>query len=512
MAEEDYAKYLVKGSAITFGAMVATAIIGIVLRILLARTLSPEDYGLLFAIITFVSFFTPFQHIGLRGAIAKFIPEFKAKGRLDDIKSSISTALVIQIILTATLTLIFIALSGWLSTSFFGTPDAKPILIILIVWFAVMMTLDFLRVIFQGFRDMAGRSGIKLSRMVFTLGIVSTVVFFLGGGLMGIASGYLAASIITGVIFFTLLQKRHSDLLRGKGTLKKTLAKKLLAFGLPLLFAGIAGTVMARVDTIMITAFRSLQDVGLYQVARPTTQFLGFFGLAISIPLMPMVSELWAKKKKEKIRSTLHFLTKFSLVLIIPFALIFLAFPDTVIKLLFGAEYLPATTALQVLSVGIIFLAGTRIFGPTLTGIGQPTLVLKSMGVAVIFNVIANLLLVPPHGAGGAAIATSSSFLIALFLQFHFVRKIIVFPVPVSDILKTLAGGGVTLLLVFILKRVLVLPLWPAFFTVMIPAILFYSIWILRTGVIVKKDLDLVDRTTPIPKQLIRTVKKLAVR
>ncbi|KXB01997.1 hypothetical protein AKJ44_01680 [candidate division MSBL1 archaeon SCGC-AAA261F17] len=512
MSNEDYAKYLVKGSAIVFGSMVAAAVIGIILRILLARALSPEDYGLLFAVIAFVSFFTIFSHLGVRGALTKFISEFRAEKKLDEIKSTILTGFGIMTVAAVLLSLTFIALSEFLSQSFFGTPSAKPVLIILAIWFVATMTQNFLRSTFQGFRDMVGHSGIRLARMIFTLGLVTIAIFLVDSGVVGIALAYLFGSILSSLVFFVLLRRKHSQLLKGDGSISRSHAKKLLSFGLPLLLAGVSGTLIGWTDTLMLTEFRSLEGVGFYQVARPLTQFLGYFGMAISIPFFPMVSEIWAKGERKTLRSVLHLLVKFSVILIIPAALVFLAFPGTVIRLLFGAKYLQATTALQVLSVGTVFLVGSRIFGPVLTGTGRPRLYLKASGGAAIFNVFANLILVPPYGAGGAAIATSISLLIMLILCFYFVRGIIGFPVPIPDILKALTGGGLVLLMVTGLKTIVVLPPWPAFFVVIVPSLLFYIVWILRTGGVTRKDLNIVEKVTPIPRQLIKVVKRLTIK
>lgn len=508
-AKKDYAKYMARGGAVVFTSLVATAIVSFGLRVLLARTMSTADYGLFFSIFAFVSLLGTFRQLGTDKAIPKFLSEFRAKKRLDDIKSSISTALVLHAALSASIFLILVALSEWLSVSFFGDPAARSVFIILSAYLSVEVSERFLMGIFQGFQDMVGRSGVELSRMVFTLGLVAIVIFFIGPGLPGAAAAYLFGSIFSAVLFSMLLRRRHSDLLRGKGPISKSVAKKLLAFGLPLIMVGVSDKIMGHLDTLMITAFRPIKDVGFYQIAFPTALFLGYFGTALSAPLLPMVSELWAKGKKETLRSALYFLAKFPLILITPIALVLLAFPDVVIRLLFGANYLAAANALRALSIGMVFRAGGTILRATLIGTGHQWLTFRSLTVALVFNVFANLLLVPPYGAGGAAIATGLSFLVAFVLSFYYVRKVIKFPVPVLAILKTLAGGGLTLLMIWGLKSVVPLPPWPALFAVMIPSLLFYVVWICRTGVIKRGELDLFGRVIPAPARLLKVLRKL---
>ena len=46
------------------------------IRIILARNLSIEGYGLFYAVFTFIVFFSLFKDIGLRNAGVKFIAEY----------------------------------------------------------------------------------------------------------------------------------------------------------------------------------------------------------------------------------------------------------------------------------------------------------------------------------------------------------------------------------------------------------------------------------------------------
>lgn len=514
MSGKNYAKYMVKGSTLALMSSTLAGIASFLLRVFLARSLSVTDYGLFFAIFSFISFFTVFRHLGLDQAMTKYVSEYKAKKSLKKIESTLSTVLSVKTILTIWVALILIGLSGWLSTSFFNNPSARVPFLILVAWFSVYYLIRYFKKIFQGFQDILGHSlSGDLPRLLFTsvaLGGFLLLGFF---NLTSAAISYLLGVIFASLLSFFLLRKRHPELfLLKRRAISKSTARKLLSFGLPLVLSGIAMTFMNQLDTVMLTAFRSMKVVGLYQVARPTTKILTSFGGAIGIPLLPMISEFWAKKDKEKLRYTLRILSKFSLILITPAILVFLAYPTTIIKILFGSDYLGGATALQILSVSTAFMLGSSIFGSVIAGTGHPRLRLKVTGVAVIFNIFANYILIPPYGAGGAAIVTSFSFLIALILDFHFTRKIIKFPVPISAIVKTLIGSGLTLGIIWGLNQIVFLPLWPTLFAVLVPSFLFYTVWELQTGAVTEQDLTLIQKTTPIPNYLIRLLKRLAVK
>jgi O-antigen/teichoic acid export membrane protein len=112
--------------------------------------------------------------------------------------------------------------------------------------------------------------------------------------------------------------------------------------------------------------------------------------------------------------------------------------------------------------------------------------------------------LVPIFGIEGAAVSTFASYLLGLALLFYYSRKLIDLTVPSSSIVKAVAGGLLTLLLIFDLKSIIVLPTWPKAFAVMIPSIVFYGAWILLTRAITKDDLKLLMETVPMPGWLVK--------
>ena len=74
------------------------AIFGYLIRVILSRQLSLEEFGLFYAVFTFVSFFIVFRDFGLGQALAKFIPQFLVKKEYGKIKASIKFAFFINLI------------------------------------------------------------------------------------------------------------------------------------------------------------------------------------------------------------------------------------------------------------------------------------------------------------------------------------------------------------------------------------------------------------------------------
>jgi O-antigen/teichoic acid export membrane protein len=501
---KSYARRLVKGSAIVFVALVASGFIAFLLRMFLARSLPVADYGLFYAVFALISFFVLFRDLGLGSALVKHIPEFEVRKQFGGIKSSMAFTLLFQAVFALPISVVLFAFSDQIALAVFRTVEASPVIKILSVWFFTAIFLPFFQATFLGFQNMPVFASMNFFNILFVLLSAILLVGIFGFGLWGVASAYLLASLVVAVLGFALFWRGYPRVIREKVQITKPLIKKLFVFALPTFIGGIGGLIISYTDTLMITVFRTLPEVGFYQVAQPTAHILSMLGGALIAVLFPMVSELWARRERRLLGGALHFLIKFSFILIIPAALVFIAFPDIIIRLLFGEGYLGGATALQILGGVAIVSTLYKILAITIAGIGKPVINTKVVGYMACLNLVGNLLLIPPYGIEGAAIATFCSFLLGLVLLFHYVRKFVEFTVPALSLLKTLIGGVLTLLLIFGFKSMLVLPPWPEAFAVVIPSLLFYGVWILATKAITKDDLRLIARIVPMPGWLVR--------
>lgn len=509
--ETSYGRYIVRGAGITFIGLVTIGVSHLILRMFLAQGLSKAEFGLFFAVFSFFSFINVFSHLGLNRAIIRFVSKFKTEKKLGQVKSSILTSLIV---ITGTSLLIpglVIGLSNFLASSYFESPKAVPVLIILSIWFFFMSFHNFLLSTLQGFKDFFGRTlGRIIRSLVPSIGVVIFATLF-DLELISAATSYLLGAIISTFLLYIFLRRRHySKLSKAPSSISGSLMKKMVLFGMPLILSGVATSVIGRMDTLMLTGLRSLDDVGIYKIAKVTRPVLMYFGSALAAPLFPMVSELWAKKDVRKLRNALALMIKYSIILVVPAALVFIAFPEIIIRFLFGSKYLAATNAMRVLAFSVIFLAVGSIFTSSLSGIGKTPLVLRATGTAAVFDIPANFLLIPPYGATGAALATGVSFLIMFALSFYYAKREIDFTLPFSPLIKTGAGGAITLILIFSLKSILPVPLWPKFFLVLALSTLFYLGWLFWARVIREEDLDIIVTSVPIPEKVNSFLRKLS--
>jgi len=92
----------------------------------------------------------------------------------------------------------------------------------------------------------------------------------------------------------------------------------------------------------------------------------------------------------------------------LPLLVIFLAAPETVMGL-FGVEFREAAGILRILAIGQLVNVATGSIGFILLMTGLEKSFQNIMLIFVVLNVLLNILLVPPLGIAGAAIASALS-------------------------------------------------------------------------------------------------------
>ncbi|MBI2075719.1 MAG: flippase [Candidatus Aenigmarchaeota archaeon] len=463
-------------------------VIGYLLRLFLARNLSLSEYGLFYAVLVFVGFFATFRDPGLGTALAKFIPEFMVKKQLGRVKASIFFVSIVQILLGLIIVVPIFLFSDWIAINYFGTATAALPIKLISLSFLISIVMSLLQTIFQGLEKMFYFAAVEPLR----LSIVFIISFLLiSTGLAGPAYGYLIAPIIVSVILFAVLL-RASPLLRAKAEIDKALIRKLFFFGLPLFIGGLGSVLISYMDTIILTLFRSLDEVGLYQAALPTSQLLWFFIGGIGSVLLPTVSGLWSDGRKEDVSNGILILTKILFMIIVPLAILFVAFPEIILRILFGETFVAASQSLQILAIGSIFYTFYFMFGLILIAIGKSTTYTKLLFSVGGIGMILNIILTPIFGITGAALSTSISYTVGLILAIVYAKKFVAIKFPLSGMVKALLGGIIVLILISAVKASLDLDPLSEIFIAGIASVVMYTTFALRF-IINKGDLKILS-------------------
>jgi len=476
----NYLKKVIFGSAFYFTGLLIANFLGYLVRIILARNLSPEFFGLFYSVLTFVLFFLTFRDLGTGTALARYIPKFKIKKEFGKLKSAWVTILIFQFLVSSIFVLVLWIFSGYLAQNYFKNNVALIILRVLSLYIPLSIFFTFSSTIFQGFQKNKLLSLIQPLKMII---LFVSILLFLSLGFEILAPVY--AYVLIGPIIFIILFVPLYRLLnpfKNKSTKTWSVFKKIIFFGIPIILVGISNKFISYFDTLMLTYFSTLKEVGIYNVVLPTALMLTIFSSSVGAIFMPIISELWTKKDAVRIRQGFNLIYKYVFILSLPVVMVVFVYADLLIKLFFGKEYLSGALALKILIIGTVLNLIAAINKQGLIGIGQPISVTKIVFIAAIANILFNLIMIPLFGINGAAIATALSYICMLFFSTRYLLRFIRIYVPLKSWLLTFLISTVSIGLIHLIKFILHTNIMIEVFLSLFVASIFYlgALYILR--------------------------------
>jgi O-antigen/teichoic acid export membrane protein len=104
-----------------------------------------------------------------------------------------------------------------------------------------------------------------------------------------------------------------------------------------------------------------------------------------------------------------------------------MAVAHPVIVRLYGEQFLPSIPVLRILLVSLIFSYLSIITGALLNATGRQSTQTVLVGIALVCNVLLNIILIPKYGIVGAAMAALIGNIVLWALGFYFARRSAVF-------------------------------------------------------------------------------------
>lgn len=448
-----YAQKAVRGIGIIFAMNIVAYLVAYLTRLLLARKLGPSDYGLFYAVFTFIIFFLFFRDIGLNVALTKYISEFRALQKFNEIKTAIVSALLIQISSSAIAGGIFFASAGFLAKHYFKNPAAEVILKIMILYTLLSISFTFLKGFFAGFQKFKIFAFIDTAKNTIIL-ILIIIFFSRGFQIFSPVLAYSFAGLFLLIVFLVPLFKTYNPF-RYKLTKFSATTKMLLVFGLPVIIADVGDKIISYIDTLMLTSFRSLHEVGIYNVVLPSAMALLFPGMAIANVVFPVFAELWARKDTKRLNEGLRLLHKYVFIMVAPIVFTIFVSASFFLSVFFGKEYAEGALAMQILLVGILLFIVAGINNSIISSTGHPKAVTRIIFAAAATNAGVNLLLIPRFGIEGAAIATTLSYALALALSTIKVSRTLGTKMPLSAWFRTAVASALFVLAAWLAKNLL---------------------------------------------------------
>jgi O-antigen/teichoic acid export membrane protein len=470
---------LVSDAFLVFVIGILANVIGYFIRMILSRQLTLQEFGIFYSVFTFILFFSMFRDFGLSQSLSKFIPQFLVRREFGKLKYSIKFVFLVNLIVSSIILVILLFLSDFLSVNYFKNELAKPLLIILGIYFVLHSIYTVFISIFIGFQKSKLYS---LDLFLVNLFVFLGLFIFSSLGVFSPAVSYLLATIV-GIIIYSFLLFRFINFIKNKERISGRLKFDLLKYGFPLMFATIGFMIIAQLDTLILIYFRTIEEVGIYNVVLPTAMLLITLGSSLALAMLPLISEVWSSKKYNEAKNLIKNVYQKAFILIVPAGFVLLSFSEFILDVLFGSKFIVGSTALKVLSIGGIFFSFAVVNNNILAATGNPKKVTITILVAALINLILNFALIPYYGIVGSALATTFSYLFVLILSTYFTVKVIGMKIPFLDWGKILFSGIIFILSIDFFRNLIQLNIWLETFVVLLLSLTVYFLLLIVFGI-----------------------------
>ena len=392
----DQIKVTIKHTAVYGLGNIAIKFMGLILLPLYTSHISVSDYGVLGILEVSVMILVQTFILGQAQAYMRFFGIIDYKDQQKKILFTLTALLTVS---CGILLLIGQLASRPLAALFF---DNKH--------FAIYFKLIFYQVVFQILNTLflsVLRAQEKSAFYSIAVGLKLFIVFSLNIILltrcaMGIEGILIAGLAGEGILFIALLPYMMKNM---QFSFLPDRLKEGLVFGLPLILTGLAHMLLNVGDRYLLKLFVDYDQIGLYNLGYKLGGTLNLLLIqSFQLGLLPIVYKMYGQPNDKRFYSKLF--TYFLYVLI--WAGLGLAAFSKEVLIMFARDsaYWPASSLVPLIVLGYIFIGGKTVLNIGLYLKSATKSIAINTAIAVIVNILLNLLCIPIWGIYGAAFAT----------------------------------------------------------------------------------------------------------
>lgn len=292
------------------------------------------------------------------------------------------------------------------------------------------------------------------------LGMIGTQLVTVIIGVLGLKLGLdlriLFVAVVGGSIFnflfsYSILRKKLK--LKIRFAWNKEIIKTFLKIAWPFALAAILAKIYSYADRFLLLAISGQRSVGWYVVANKFTYALEFIPSAFAASVFPAMSAFYISSK-ENLAKTFEKSMYFLIIIALPISLAIFTLADKIVFSLSGPAYVASALPLRILISGLIFIFLNFPVGAFLNACNRQIVNTRNMAIAVVVNVVINILLIKQYTIVGSSIAALTSGFVLFSLGLIYVNKIVVYNKKflIITLIKSLFSAAVMAVVLFILK------------------------------------------------------------
>jgi teichuronic acid exporter len=380
--------------------------VSFVVALILARLLSPKEFGVIAMLTIFIAISQTFIDSGFSSALVR---------KPDRTETDNSTAFYFNIVVGLVVYFLMFLASPCIA-NFYHTSILKP----LTRFVALSLIFNSLCVVQQALFtikiDFKKQAKISLLSALLS-GIIGIIMAYEGYGVWALATQQVSASFFR-LIFFWLFSKW-----RPKEKFSKQSFKELFSFGSKLLASGLIDTTYNNLYSIIIGKIFNASNLGLYNRADqfaqlPSSNLTGILQ-RVTFPVLSKIQD-----DNKKLRDNYRKILRLSAFVIFPLMTLLAAIANPLVKILLTDKWSGCIMFLQIICFSYMWYPIHAINLNLLQVKGRSDLFLK---LEIIKKIIGTIILIIaiPFGLTAMCISSIISSLICLFINTYYTGKLI---------------------------------------------------------------------------------------
>lgn len=373
-----------------------------------ARFFGAQTWGEFSLALSAILFGSILGTAGLDMAIVKITASLRDP---EDILSSYKPALLIVTVLSVIASLLVFILAEWIAGTLFKNPDLTLTFELSSLAVFPLSIINLNAGTLQGLEKINRYVFIRfVARHISALLLLLIFILIWHQNLIVLIAYIIGLYLITILSFYWLITDDIHPFKSGRRRMNRYDFSRLFKLSMPLLLAGSLVFWNSWIDTIMVGAFLTEQDVGIYNISLKLSGLLLLFWTSVNVVVTPKFSELYSQNKIQELRKVIRYSSSVIFFCTLPLFLILVLFPDFILSI-FGNEFVSGKNTLIILSIGNLAgaWAGSEGYFMQMTDsqIAFQNITLASSVLSFLLNYI----LIPAYGIEGAAIATCISII-----------------------------------------------------------------------------------------------------
>lgn len=414
------------GSIHQYAASLVMFIFSFLTFIYIIRELAVEDFGVYNFIVSLTAMAQFVTSLGLAPTIQRYLPEYKEKKNNYFQKRILSISLLIRLFAGFIFVSILLIASDWIIT-IFNLPVSFlkffPLvaLIILLVLESNLLGDAALVALFEN-------KYWNFSKTIYTSS--KFILFYLslsmGYGILGLVWCWLIVEIVLFLLFLVKAFDVIFSLPVKKEDIQPLPIRRFVNFGGPLLLSQASYFFRDKAtDIFLISYFLGTYEAGLYSFAFGIPLILMGFspGSKLRAIFTPLFVHSYTKTNdKQQLSYFFELINKIIFFSMMPLFVILMILADKVIIYVFKPEYLKVTNLL-ILSLGFMMIQQFAYAYTSIIYTLEKTKILFIGSLFAFYNLIMDIILIPPLGILGAILASGSAGMMLPIYYYFAMRK-----------------------------------------------------------------------------------------